>query len=535
MPSNPASRPSRRPWWVYPAIALGVLVVLNALLWTWSEHRRISNEQHLFNERAELLVHEIQDQMENDADALRSMRGLIQAQGVPSPAGWKAFIEAIRPGDRYPGVRSFQFALRVDRGVQSVFDRQAALEGRPPIWDFQNGRGAPPRAADSYFPILLVEPPDPAILSFDEGSREEARVEAMVPAMNAADLALGPPFILQQDAKARVIPMVAPIYAGNPRPPTLEARRATLRGYVMLLLEPDRQFENLGGADLLRVEIYDGTAEDSSSKFFSRGASHESGGMGFVDHHPLKIFGRTWTVVVRPTQWWSQFTRKDTWKVVGLGVVVSLGLLVVIAALALARERALSLADRTTEELRETNRALLDLATTDALTGLLNRRAMDVRLAQEEARAAREGTPLAFISLDVDFFKHVNDKYGHGMGDVVLRNLGQLLRETTRVSDHAGRMGGEEFLLICPNTDAGGATILAETLRERIEKMVHQEGEVRIKVTGSIGIAVSDADGTTSVARLMRRADQALYRAKGGGRNRVELWSPPRSSAPEEG
>jgi len=169
----------------------------------------------------------------------------------------------------------------------------------------------------------------------------------------------------------------------------------------------------------------------------------------------------------------------------------------------------------------------VDLATTDPLTGLLNRRAMDGRLAEEEARALRDGSPLSVIALDVDFFKHVNDKYGHPMGDAVLRDLGRLLREATRLTDHSARMGGEEFLLVCPNTDLNGAAVLAEQLRSRFEAMDHQDGEVRIRVTASFGVAAMEPDHGPDVARLLRRADRALYRAKEAGRNRVEAWIPP--------
>ncbi|HJV49639.1 MAG TPA: GGDEF domain-containing protein, partial [Geothrix sp.] len=180
-----------------------------------------------------------------------------------------------------------------------------------------------------------------------------------------------------------------------------------------------------------------------------------------------------------------------------------------------------------TVELRETNRTLLELATTDPLTGLLNRRAMEVRATEEDARAARENMPVAVVLLDVDFFKHVNDKYGHEMGDVVLRNLGAFLREQTRVTDHAARIGGEEFLMLLSNTDAEGALAFAEKLRAGFEAMEHRLGETRIKATSSFGVAVAPAGLGVPVVRLQARADKALYQAKANGRNRVELWVPP--------
>ncbi|MBS1767502.1 MAG: sensor domain-containing diguanylate cyclase [Acidobacteria bacterium] len=521
MAPRPSTHPGRRPWWVAPALAAIVLVFVNLLLWTWAESRRKTNEEHIFRGRAELLIRDIKERVENDADALRALRGFVQAEGTPSPAGWHAFLVSMDAKTRYPGIRSAQFDLRVDAAAASVFNERAGKDGRPALWDSLGGRGAPPRKADSYFPILLTEPREPEILSYDSSSREDVRAGAQVPAAESGQLALGPAFHPQQDASTLVVSMVAPIYAATADPPTLEARKEGLRGFVTLLLNPEHLFAGLGDEMLLDYKIFDGTA--SGPVIQARG----HGGGPLVHQETLQVLGRTWTVAVSSTPWWSNLGRRESWQLLGSGLAVSLGLLAAIAALALARERALSLADRMTSELREANRALLALATTDPLTGLLNRRAMDTRSAEEEARATRDRTPLSVVAADVDFFKHVNDKYGHAMGDEVLRNLGQLLREATRVTDHAARMGGEEFLLLCPNTDAAGAVVLAEQLRSRFEAMEHQEGDQRIRCTVSFGVAASEQGAPVEAGRLMKRADLALYRAKGAGRNRVEIWTPP--------
>ncbi|HEU4951087.1 MAG TPA: diguanylate cyclase [Holophagaceae bacterium] len=522
MSPGPDLDPRRRPWWEVPAVAALVLAAANLLLWRWAEGRRITNEEHIFRGRAELLVHDIQTRVENDADALRALRGFVQAQGTPSPAGWEAFLGSLNARDRYPGIRSFQFDQRVDAAAQEAFDRRAVEEGRPRIWDLPNGRGAAPRTAPVYYPILLTEPPDPAILSFDASSRPEAWAATQAAAGDSGRLALGPPFQPLQSPGARLLPMAAPIFAATPHPPDAAARREALRGFVVLLLDPDAMLKDLGDGALLDYEIRDGEA-----LVHARGGAAGSAGLDLVHHQDLAIHGRTWTVTVRPTAWWGKLGRGESWQVLGSGLAVSLGLLAALTVLAQARERALGLVDRRTRELREANRALLDLATTDPLTGLLNRRAMDLRLAEEEARAAREGTALALVSVDVDFFKHVNDKYGHAMGDAVLRDLGRLLREATRLTDHAARMGGEEFLLLCPNTDATGAAVLAEGLRARFEALVHEEGGERIRVTASFGVSASEPGAPVEAARLLRRSDRALYRAKAEGRNRVEVWVPP--------
>lgn len=528
MAPRPATGLDRRPWWTVPALSATVLLGLNVLLWNWAESRRVATEDHIFRSRADMVAREIEDDVENSADALRALRGYVQAQGTPSPAAWRAFLASLNSASRYPGIHSFQYDQRVDAAALDAFNRRAAEEGRPPVWDIQNGLGAAPRPVASYYPILLAEPPDPAILSFDSSSREDTHAGAQIPAMDSARIALGPPFRLQQAPRTWVLPMVAPVYAATPNPPSVDERRAALRGFVTLIVSPDEVFKSLGDAQLLNLAIYDGATGSKGELIFARGPQDPHARL--VQTQEMAILGRTWRVEARGTAWWDGLGRKDSWQAVGSGIAISLGLLAAIAALALARERALGLADRMTRELREVNRALVDLATTDALTGVLNRRAMDLRLAEEEARAAREGRPLALITLDVDFFKHVNDKYGHPMGDVVLRNLGHLLREATRLTDHAGRMGGEEFLLVCPNTDAQGAAVVAEQLRSRFEAKEHLDGDQRIRCTASFGIAASEPGAPIGLDRLAKRADRALYQAKESGRNKVVIWVAPRAA-----
>jgi diguanylate cyclase (GGDEF)-like protein len=159
-------------------------------------------------------------------------------------------------------------------------------------------------------------------------------------------------------------------------------------------------------------------------------------------------------------------------------------------------------------------------ASTDALTGLPNRRAVQDALTRMSARATRGGTPLAAIALDLDHFKNINDRFGHDMGDTVLAHVGALLSGTVRDSDLVGRIGGEEFVVLAPETDVSGALVLAETLRSAVAAIAISGLER--DVTGSFGVAVLP-DHAAGGAELLRLADRALYAAKGGGRNRVEV------------
>ena len=165
-------------------------------------------------------------------------------------------------------------------------------------------------------------------------------------------------------------------------------------------------------------------------------------------------------------------------------------------------------------------RRVASQAATDSLTGLANRRTLDEELALEWRRAHRVGDSLAFVLLDLDDFKTVNDSHGHQAGDAVLRAVGEILGAGVRHVDLAGRYGGEEFALILPETDLPGALKLAERIRARLEATAVElpSGE-SLHATASFGVAVND--GLTAAEQLVAAADEALYAAKAAGKNCV--------------
>jgi len=188
----------------------------------------------------------------------------------------------------------------------------------------------------------------------------------------------------------------------------------------------------------------------------------------------------------------------------------------------LARVRTQIRKKRYAERLRENVQQSIEMAITDALTGLFNRYYMESHLAALVEQAAARDKSLTVIMLDIDYFKAINDSYGHDAGDDVLRQLATRVRKSIRGIDLACRYGGEEFVIVMPETDMAVATIVAERLRRRIaaEPFAIQQGARTIEATISIGIATLDT-GDDNVAKILKRADQALYRAKRDGRNRV--------------
>jgi two-component system cell cycle response regulator len=188
----------------------------------------------------------------------------------------------------------------------------------------------------------------------------------------------------------------------------------------------------------------------------------------------------------------------------------------------LARVRTQVRRRRYADRLRNDFQFSMEMAITDALTGLHNRRYLESHLAALASNAFARGKPLSLMMLDIDFFKAVNDSHGHDAGDEVLREFAARIRRTIRGSDLACRYGGEEFIVVMPETEPGVAAVVAERLRQVVadEPFLIAQGSRRIDLTLSIGIATL-AESGEAVAAVIKRADQALYRAKSNGRNRV--------------
>ncbi len=178
---------------------------------------------------------------------------------------------------------------------------------------------------------------------------------------------------------------------------------------------------------------------------------------------------------------------------------------------------------RYTEQLRTSVRASIEMAVTDALTGLYNRRYLETHLAHLIEHAVNRGKALSVLTLDVDFFKAVNDTHGHDAGDRVLQEISGRIRAAIRNIDLACRTGGEEFVVVLPATDIQTAERVGERIRRMVASKPFNAGpDTHLNITASVGIsALAGVDET--VEELLKRADQALYRAKREGRNRVIL------------
>ena len=189
---------------------------------------------------------------------------------------------------------------------------------------------------------------------------------------------------------------------------------------------------------------------------------------------------------------------------------------------ALEKRRLYTALEEANQRLQAANSQLVQLSVTDDRTRLYNDRFLRQRLSEEFKRSMRYGTALSVILLDLDRFKKVNDRYGHESGDAVLKQFGEILVENAREIDIVGRYGGEEFLMVLPNTDGIKAAIVGERVRKATEDHLFQFQDQILRVTTSAGISsIPTNRDVREEEQFLRAADEALYRAKEAGRNKV--------------
>ena len=179
------------------------------------------------------------------------------------------------------------------------------------------------------------------------------------------------------------------------------------------------------------------------------------------------------------------------------------------------KESNINLKHKIKEEIQKNNK-LEKLAITDKLTGLYNRLQLDKLLEFDIKKVTRDKTNISIVFIDIDRFKSINDTYGHQVGDKILVNFSNIIQNSIREIDTVGRWGGEEFLIICHNTDTNGALILAENLRKIIKKTIFKDIK---SITASFGVATFE--NGDNIDSLINRADEALYKAKHSGRDKV--------------
>jgi diguanylate cyclase (GGDEF)-like protein len=305
----------------------------------------------------------------------------------------------------------------------------------------------------------------------------------------------------------------------------------------VLMLRHPYDSERVGGSmrdsELFRSYSARSGAARSGSAFFH---SYQDGELRLNSFRPLEHYPLFVTAALSREEMLERW-RRDTFTR-SIGVVILAALLGFFGKRLVnqigLREQAESELRQARDALESVNRTLARQAMSDGLTGLANRRQFDVTLGNEFSRARRSSGTLAFIMIDVDYFKQYNDLYGHSAGDEVLRAVSKLIRALTpkRPGDLTARYGGEEIGILLPATDLAGACAVAERIRQAVEDLqLPHQGSGFGMVTLSAGVAMlAPRRGVHVEGMLVEAADKALYQAKSAGRNRV-CTAPPDSSA----
>lgn len=429
---------------------------------------------------------------------------------------------------RNPDIVSLEWIPLVEHGERQRHERsQQEYVADYQIRDFDlpgQQQVAPERPR--YFPVSFVYPrfTNLRAVGVDMASEPRRRVALDRAASTGNLVATEPVELLLRLHRGTGVMLAVPVFFG--RPDTPQARRDALTGYVAAVIEARALANRIAPDDKLFtfLAIEDITDPEQPLQLATLG-NHGSHALYSV---PVPdVAGRSWRLTLSPS---SRYVQQQLSVLPWASALVGTLMVVIVCGYLLLLQRrgdlVSQLVDERTAELREANRRLAQMSVTDPLTRLSNRRAFDDYLAQEWQRASREQQPLTLMLLDVDFFKRINDKYGHDAGDHVLRGLARELANTfRRPADLVARYGGEEFAVIMPHT---GPEVVdkVEAFRRHIAGLalpLGDAGGTSVPITISAGLGTVVPSSTSEPRSLLKRTDEALYAAKRGGRNRVQM------------
>lgn len=494
--------------------------------------------------RADIL--DVERAFEREVELMSSLQNVFMNVGPVSSAQFDDYAKEVL--ERYPYIQALEWAPRVVLRNRFEFEREGRALRGPGFKITQRAeQGHMIEAGEraEYFPVHFIQPVagNKAALGFDLNSNAR-RKQTIEQAMLTGKPAVTAPITLVQETEEMAgILILAPVYSGAVS--TVSERRGNFSGVTLgvfrvgevmntVLSQNSRHSGGMQG----RIDYYalDETVADRVELIHCSGSKCQSEfspsqvrtPAPFVFQSSFNLGGRKWTLVARSTDFAMHRSVSVKSLIVLIGGVVLTGLLCLYLFHMLRRKEAVEAAvcirTRQLNEARglleEKNGILEELASTDVLTGVRNRRAV-LELAREEVtRKKRYGGQLSLAFMDLDFFKKINDAYGHGAGDTVLKRFAGMCQSMMRDCDYLGRIGGEEFVIVLTETDLEGASTFVERIRKAWEHERHEVEGKWIGATVSIGVVELDAVDK-NLDELLARADEALYSAKEAGRNRV--------------
>ena len=508
------SLPVRYPWLAWAVLAAGLAASAAAYLFVHGE--RELEARAAFAQYAGDAADGVELRMRAYGDLLYALRGLFGASSDVSRAEFRRFISGFGIYERYPGLLNVSYAQRVPHAGKQAFERQMRRETGSPDFAIQ-----PPGERPEYHVLVYSEAEeginpsvgmdfayDPPRRDVIERARDTGKIAASEPIRRPGSTSGG----------ASVLVRLA-IYGEGAVPAELAERQRLYRGVVGVAINVEQMLRaalSRSQFNRVRLVVYDrGLAATADSETRNRGRllydsnGPERGAQSAPEYarfehlalvRRMAVGDRTWSLHILP--------RADPAGLVDrLMPLAAAAAVATITLLLFGLLKALAAAE--------------GRATHDKLTGLYNRHYVQEWLDLELKRAARHGRPLGAILCDIDHFKQVNDTHGHEAGDMVLREVAALLKRIARQSDVVCRYGGEEFLLLMPESPLAAAFDRAERLRTEMKSMpfVYQRRPIG-PVTLSAGVAEFPGHGADRET-LLRQADAALYQAKQGGRDRV--------------
>jgi len=509
--------PVRFPWLATALLVTGMIAA--AATYLLVQHEREAAARAAFAAYANDIGDQIDARLRAYGDVLYALRGLFNASSGVTRVEFRRFVEGVAVHDRYPGLLNLSYARFVPHAERAAFEREVRRET-----GFADFSITPPGDRAAYDVLIYFEPPEGRRPAFGlDLSPDAARRAVVESARDSGTITASGPLTLlrDRDSNQTSVLLRLAVYRGAAAPASAEERRRNYQGVVGAAINvgallraalPESHFQRArialfdagpgaAGRDASGTLLFDSAAPPDGAAAPARPA--DTG--GFVVARRLAIGDRAWRLEVSPLNSAPRFADRVL-------PLATAAVMAIITLLLHGLMRALAEAE--------------SQATHDILTGLHNRQYMQEWLALELKRALRHRRPIGAILCDLDHFKRVNDSYGHDAGDMVLREVAALLRRNTRDSDVACRYGGEEFLVLMPESPLEATLQRAERLREAVAALaLHYGGQSIGPVTLSAGVAVYPEDGADQDG-LLRAADAALYQAKQEGRNRVARLAP---------
>ena len=503
---------SQLPWLVL-ALMLGVT-------WFAWEHERNTTRKAMhsqFDFSLRETVSRIEQRVQGYAQMLRGVQSLYATTAWRNRSALHDYVETLQLDANFSGVQAIgavEWVLEKRRPAHLASMHRAGIAGYAL---------EPEGLRAAYAPVVQREPyvgRNMAPLGRDIWS-DPVRRSALERARDSGTAAISGKVALNVDAKGDAPPgfiMYLPIYAQGQPHHSVQQRRASLIGWVYAAFRMNDFMASLYGAQSpgLNLAMYDGTdAVDAALSYRSEPQAASAQAVSATEY--MVVAGHNWTLSLRSQDAFERrYGRSMATEIAVAGLVLSLMLALLAAQMIHGRARALRLAEAMTEELR-------DMAQRDPLTGLPNRALFSDRLGQELASAKRQSGRFAMAFIDLDYFKPINDNFGHGVGDQLLKQVAQRLQQSVRANDTVGRIGGDEFVvLLAQLSEPDSIFALAEKLRLALTPPFLVECHA-LRLTCSVGVAVYPQDGLDAIA-LTKSADQAMYRAKEAGRDCVRLF-----------